>query len=113
MGLTLGDETASAIDTGRVELHELEILERETGARDHGVTVTRASVCGRAGEVRASVTAGGEDGLVRTEAVQGAVLHVERDDTGALAILHDQIESEVLDEEVGVVAEGLAIERVQ
>ena len=50
---------------------------------------------------------------MRAETVQGAVLHVEGDNTNTLAVLHDQVEREVLDEEVGVVAEGLAIECVQ
>ena len=45
--------------------------------------------------------------------MQGTILHVERDDTDTLAVLHDQVKREVLDEEVGVVAEGLAIECVQ
>ena len=113
MGLTLGDETASAIDTSRVELDELKILQRKAGTRDHGVSVTRARVCTRAAEVRSSVATGREDGLVRAETVEGAVLHVERNDTDTLAVLHDEVEGEVLDEEVGVVAEGLAVERVE
>ena len=45
--------------------------------------------------------------------MQGAVLEVEGDHTHALAVLHDEIEREVLDEEVGVVAEGLAVEGME
>jgi hypothetical protein len=50
---------------------------------------------------------------VGAEAVQGTVLHVECNDTDTLTILHDQVKSEVLDEEVGVVTEGLAVEGMQ
>ena len=96
-----------------MELHELEVLQGETGTRNHGVTVTRASVCTRAGEVCATVAAGGENGLVRAEAVERAVLHVKRHDTDTLAALHDEVEREVLDEEVSVVTEGLTVERVE
>lgn len=111
--LTLSDETASTVDTRRVELHELKILQGQAGTRNHRVTVTRASVRTRAAEVRSPVTTGGQDSLVCTEAVEGAILHVQRDDTNAFAVLHDEIECEVLDEEVGVVPEGLAVERVE
>ncbi len=50
---------------------------------------------------------------MRTEPVQGAVLHVARHDTDTLAVFHDQIERKVLNEEVCVVPEGLAVERVE
>ena len=42
-----------------------------------------------------------------------AVFHVLSNDTRALAVLHDQVEGKVLDEEVGVVTQRLAIERLQ
>ena len=111
--LTLGDEAAGTVDTGGVELHELKVLQGETGTRNHRVTVTRARMRTRAGEVRTAVTTGREDGLVRTEAVKRTVFHVERDDTDALAVLHNQVKGKVLDEEVGVVTEGLAVECVE
>ena len=100
---TLSDETASTIDTSGVELHELKILQGETSTGDQGIAVTRASMRARAREVRATVATGREHSLMRAEAVKGTVLHVERDDTHALAVLHNQVEGKVLDEEVGVV----------
>jgi len=45
--------------------------------------------------------------------MQRSVLHVHRDDTHAFAILHHQVEGEVLDEKVGVVAEGLTVKSVK
>ena len=113
LALTLGDETTGTVDTSRVELHELEVLQREASPRNHRVAITRARVCTRAREVRATVPTGREHGLVCTEAVERTVLHVERHDTDTLAVLHDEIKSEVLDEEVGVVAERLAVECVE
>ena len=50
---------------------------------------------------------------MRAETVDGAVFHVHGDDTTAGAILHDQVEREILDEELGRIAQRLAIERVQ
>lgn len=111
--LTLSDETAGTVDTSRVELHEFEVLQRKTCTSNHGVTVTRASVRTRATEVCATVTASSEHSLVRTEPVKCTVLHVQRDDTHTLAVLHDQVEREVLDKEVGVVTEGLAVQGVE
>lgn len=110
---TFGNETASAVDTGRVELYELEILQRKAGTSNHSVTVTRTCVCTRAAEVGTSVTTSCQNSLVRAEAVEGAVLHVQGNDTDTLAILHDQVKGEVFDEEVGVVTEGLAVQSVK
>lgn len=110
---TLGDQAAGAVDTSRVELDELEILVGETGTGNHGGTVTSAGVGGSAGEVGASVSTGGENGVVGEETVEGAVLLVVGEDTTALTILHDQVDGEVLDEVVGVVAERLAVEGVE
>jgi len=45
--------------------------------------------------------------------VESSILHVESDNTNALAVLHDQVEGEVFNEEVGVVAERLAVEGVE
>ena len=110
---TLSDEASSAVNAGRVELDEFQVLERESGTSDHGVSITRASVRARAAEVGTSIAARSEHGLVRAEAVQRAVLHVQCHHTDALAALHDEVQSEVLDEEVGVVTEGLAVECVE
>lgn len=110
---TLSDQAASAVDTGRVELDELEILVGETSASNHGHTVTSASVSRCAAEVGTSVTTGGENGVVGKESVEGTVFLVVGKDTTALTILHDEVKSEELDEVVGVVAQRLAIEGVQ
>lgn len=56
---TLCDQAAGAVDTGGVELHELEVLQGEARTGDHGVTVTGAGVRGGTGEVRSPVTTGG------------------------------------------------------
>ena len=109
-----GDQHAGAVDAGRVELHELHVLQRQAGAQHHGVAVAGAGVGRGAGEVGAAVAAGRQDRLLGAEAVQRAVLQAQRDDAaaGALAV-HDQVDGEVLDEELGRVAQRLAIERVQ
>ncbi len=96
-----------------MELDELEILVGQAGAGHHGHAVTRAGVGRSAAEVGAAVTTGGQDGVVGEEAVERAVLLVVGQDTAALAILHDQVDGEVLDEVVGVVPKGLAVESVE
>lgn len=50
---------------------------------------------------------------MRTESVQRAILHVHRNHTDALAILHEQVEGKVLDEKVGVVTQRLTVQGVQ
>ena len=87
--------------------------QRKPRTQHHGVAVTRAGVGGGRREIGAAIAAGGEDRLVRAEAVDGAVFHVHGDDATAGAILHDEVEREILDEELGGIAQRLAIERVQ
>lgn len=110
---SLGDEASGAVDTGRVELDELQVLIWEAGAGDHRHSITGASVRGSAREKGASVTAGGEDGLVRAEAVEGAVFLVIGDHSDTCAVLHKEVEDEEFDEVVCIVPERLAVESVQ
>ena len=56
----LRNQNARAIDPGRVELDEFHVLQREPGAQYHRVTVTGAGVRRGAGEIHATVAAGGE-----------------------------------------------------
>lgn len=110
---TFGDEAACTIDTSWVELDEFEILQRKARPSDHGISITRARVRASATEVCASVASGGKNSLVGAETVKSTVFHVQRDNTNTFAILHDEIQREVFNEEVRVVSEGLAVERVQ
>ena len=110
---TFSDQTAGTVDTSWVELDEFQVLEGKACASNHGITVARARVRTRAAEVSASITTSRQDGLVCTETVKSTVFHIQRNNTDALAILHDQVKSKVLDEEVGVVTEGLAVEGVE
>ncbi len=108
-----GDETAGAIDAGRVELDELHVLERQTCAQHHGVAVAGAGVRRGAGEICPPITPRREHDHVRAEAVQRAVLEVPCHDAAALAlVVHEKVEREILDEELGVVLEALLVERV-
>jgi len=109
----LGDQAASAVNTSGVELNELHVLVGKTSTSDHSHTVTSASVGRSAREVSTAVSTSGENGVVRTEAVEGTVLLVVGNDTLALAVLHDQVNGEELDEVVGVVPERLAVESVK
>lgn len=101
---SLGDQTSGTVDTGRVELHEFEILVGETGTGNHGGSVSGTGVRRGAREVGSSVTTCGKDGVVGEEAVEGTVFLVVCEDTLADAVLHDQVEGEVFNEVVGVVS---------
>jgi len=110
---TLSDQAASSVNTRGVELDELEILVGKTGTSNHGHSVTGAGMGGCAAEVSASVSASRKDGVVGQETVESSILLVVGQHTTALTVLHDQVNSEVLNEVVGVVPEGLAVERVK
>jgi hypothetical protein len=54
------------------------------------------------------LTSSSKDGIVCAEAMEGSILHADGHDTSARAVfVHDQICSEVLNEEHGVVTECL------
>src|SRR3546814_19053323 len=50
----LCNEHASAVDAGRVELHEFHVLERDAGAQRHAAAVAGAGVRRGGGEIGAS-----------------------------------------------------------
>ena len=111
---TLGDEAARAVDAGRMELHEFHVLQRQARTGHHAAAVAGAGVGRGGGEIGAAIAAGRQNHHLRGEAVNGAVIEVPGDHALAHAVFrHDQVEREILDVEFGVVAQGLAIERVQ
>mmetsp|Transcript_40257 Transcript_40257/g.101331 ORF Transcript_40257/g.101331 Transcript_40257/m.101331 type:complete len:257 (+) Transcript_40257:765-1535(+) len=110
----LCDEAARAVYAGGVELHKLQVLHGQAGARHHGIAVTSACVGRSCREVRASITPGGKDCLVAAEAVKRAVLHAESKHTNTLTfVVHDQVQRKVLNEEDAVVAQRLPVQCVQ
>lgn len=111
---SFGDQAAGAVNAGWMELNKFQILEGETSTSDHGIAVASAGVSGSAGKVSSAVATGGENGLVRSEAVQRAVLLIVGCDADTVAgIVHYQIECEEFDEEIGIVSEGLAVQSVE
>ena len=99
----LGDEAAGAVDARGVELDKLHVLIGEASARDHGHAVARARVRRSAAKVGTAVSAGCQDGMVRPEAVEGAVFLVIGDHALALSVFHYQIEGKVFNKVVGIV----------
>lgn len=96
-----------------MELHKLQILIGQIGPGDHGSTIPSASVRGCAREVGAPVAAGGEHRILGVEAMQRAILQAERDHAAAFTVLHQQIEGEILDKVVAIVAQRLAVKCVE
>ena len=108
-----GNQAARAVNAGRVELHELHVLQRQARAQDHAAAVARTGMRGGAGEEGAAITAGRQNGLVRAEAVQRAVHQVPCHYAHAFGAIHDEVEREIFDEEFGLMFERLLIQRVQ
>ena len=100
---TFGDEETGTVDTSGVELDELHVLVGETSTGDHGHTVTGTRVGRSAAEVGSAVTTGGENSVVASEPVEGAVLKAVGENTTALSVLHEEIDGEVLNEVLHVV----------
>jgi hypothetical protein len=109
----LSHEATSTINTGRVELDELGISDSKTSSGNHATTITGAGVGGSAALVSTAVTTGGEHSLLSTHSVDSSVSNVVSHDATALSILHNEVQSEVLNEENAVIAESTAEQGVQ
>ena len=96
-----------------MKLHELQILQWEPGTQHHRIAVTGTDVRRRAGEIGAAITTRRKNHRVAMKAVHAAFRQVQRDDAPAFAILHDEVDSEILYKELGIVFQRLLIERVQ
>jgi hypothetical protein len=96
-----------------MKLDEFQVLQRQPCPNNHGVSIPGARVGTRTAEVRTSIPSGCQYSLVCPESVKGTVLHVKSNDANAFPVLHDEIEGEVFNEKIGIVAERLAIEGVQ
>ena len=97
-----------------MELHELHVLKRQAGACRHAAAVAGAGMRRGCGEIGATVAAGGQHHHLGRKAMDGAVVEIPGHDAGAGSVrLHDQVEREIFDEELRVVPERLAVERMQ
>ncbi len=110
---TLGDQNPHAIHTGRVELNELHVLQRQPGAQHHRIAVTGAGVRRGAGLIHPAASAGRNDGHIGAEPVDRPVFETpgEHAATGAV-LVHQQVDREILDEEARLVLQALLVERV-
>ena len=109
-----GDQHAGAVDAGRMELDEFHVLERQAGAQHHGVAVAGLGVGAGAGRIGAAIAAGRQDRHLRGKAMDGAVVEIDRDHAAAAAVVvHDQVDGEIFDEELGRMAQRLAVHGVQ
>src|SRR5690606_15908676 len=110
----LGDQAAGAVDAGRMELHELHVLQRQAGAGHQAAAVTGAGVGGGRAEIGAAIAAGGEHHAMGAEQVQRAFGHVQGEHAAADTLfVEDQVQREVLDHEARVVRQRLLVQRVQ
>ncbi len=96
-----------------MELHELHVLHRQAGAQHHAAAVTGTGVSRRAREVRATIATSRENRLMTEETMHRAVRHIDGHDATALAVLHDQVDGEIFDEELRFVTQRLLIQRMQ
>jgi hypothetical protein len=110
---TFGDQTSRTTNPGGMELHEFHILQRKSSADNHRIAISRAGVRTRATEVRPPIPSSRQHRLVCSESVKFSVFHVEGNDAQTFAILHDDVQSKIFDEKVGVVTERLTVEGEQ
>jgi len=97
-----GHQAASTLNAGGVELNELQVLVVQPCASDGCIAIPSASVCAGATLLGSPLPARGQHGVFSSEAVDGTIRHVHADDSDALAVLHDEVQEELLHEEVAV-----------
>ena len=109
----LSHEATGTVDTSRMELNELWVLNWEASSSDHTTTVASASVSTRARLVGTTISTSSHDGVGSLHSVNGSVSHIVGHDTTALAFFHDKVHREVLNEEDAIVTKGTSEECVQ
>ncbi len=95
-----------------MKLNKLHVLEGETSTSNHSISISGTRMSGGTRKIRTSIPTRRQNSLMGAEPVQSAVFQTQRQDTATFTVLHDQVESEVFDKVVGVVAKGLAVEGV-
>ncbi|KAH3663545.1 hypothetical protein OGAPHI_004946 [Ogataea philodendri] len=110
---TFSDQTSRTVDTRRMELDKLQVLQWETCSADHGISITGTGVGRGTREVSSSVTTCGNDRVRSLESVKGSVLLVVCNAPHTFSVVHQQVHGKELDEVVGVVSERLTVQSVQ
>ena len=109
-----GDEATRTVNACRMELHEFHVLQRQACTQHHGIAVARTGMRRSRREEGAAITARREDHQRGTEAVNFTRRHVDGDDAAADAFLiHDEVDGKIFDVEFRIVAQRLAIKRMQ
>merc|ERR1719187_90810 len=96
-----------------MELNKLHVLNRWSRLADQSCTIPSAGVCRGCREVRLARPATGDHGALAPEPVDRAVLETQGDHTAALALLHQQVQGEILHEIIAVVPKTLTIQGMQ
>ena len=92
----LGDQDPARIHRRRVELHELDVLQRQPLAQRHRHAVARAGVRVRRGPVEPPDAARGQDHRLAGDDLDAAVHQIPGDDAGAASVLDHEPEREEL-----------------
>ena len=109
-----GDQTARAIDSGGVELHEFHILQRQPRTRRHTAAVAGAGMRRCRREIGTAIATCRQNNHLGAEQVHGAVVQLPAQHTLTHTIIrHDQINGEILDVEFRAMLQRLTIKRVQ
>ncbi len=107
---TFGNQNPGAIDPGRMELDKLHVLQGQPGPQNHGVAIAGAGVGRGAGKIGATIPARRKDHLFCRKTVKGAIVEPPGHQPDTLGIvIHDQVEGEILNEEFGVLLDGLSV----
>jgi len=90
-----------------MELNELHIRQRQTSSSHHGVTITSTSMSGCAGLIGSSIATTGNDSVKSSYSVDCSISNAHDCDSSAdTIVVHNEVKSEIFDEEGTVVCEG-------
>src|ERR1700692_376533 len=110
----LRDQHAGAIDTRRVELDELHVLQRQPRAPRHRVAVASAGVGRGTGLIDAPAPARRDYDHVGAEAMDRSVLETPCEQTTAgTVVVHQEVDRKIFDEEARLVLQALLVKRMQ
>lgn len=101
-------QTTGSINTSRMELNELHIRQWKASSCNHSSTVTSAGVGWGTGLISSSVSTSSQDSVQSSDSVNGTIGNWHDSDSSANSVVHDQVKSEILNEESTVISQRSA-----
>lgn len=103
-----GYQTARPINTRRMKLHKLHVLQRKICSGNDSSSIASACVCWRAVLISSAKPTCRYHNRLASKSVNSAILHTKTNDSFAYRLIHEQIKDEIFYKKLAVVSHWLS-----